>query len=67
MEQSRRDFAKKSALVVGAAAVATTSITVLNSNDTKNKDNGVITGNSPKKEILYKRSKAWDEFYNQAN
>lgn len=67
MQESRRNFAKKTAIVVGATAVGTTVLASANSS-TKAEvgSNGVVVGNSPKKEVLYKKSKAWEDFYNQA-
>ncbi len=67
MQESRRDFAKKTALVVGATAVGATALAAANSSASYQADsNGVIVGNSPKKEILYKKSGAWVEYYKQA-
>jgi len=67
MQKSRREFAKKTAMVVGAAAVGTTAMVAANSSGSKEIDsNGVVIGHSPKKEVLYKKTKAWEEFYKQA-
>lgn len=67
MEESRRNFAKKTAIVVGATAVGTTALAAVNSSTSDEvASNGVVVGNSNKKEILYKKSKAWDEYYKQA-
>ncbi|WP_321315237.1 Tat pathway signal protein [Halarcobacter sp.] len=67
MQESRRDFAKKTAIVVGATAVGATALAAANSSESKEADsNGVVVGHSPKKEVLYKKSKAWEEFYKQA-
>lgn len=67
MQESRRNFAKKTAIVVGATAVGTTVLASANSS-TKAEvgSNGVVVGTSKKKEVLYKKSKAWEEFYKQA-
>lgn len=69
MEGSRREFLKK-ALGTGAAVAATSTVAMasgLTSNnitDVREPDsNGVVVGKSPKKEILYKETKAWDDFY----
>ena len=67
MQKSRRDFAKKSALVVGATAVGTTVLAAANSSVSEETlSNGVVVGNSNKKEIIYKKSKAWEDYYKQA-
>ena len=67
MQKSRRDFAKKTAIVVGATAVGTTALAAANSSTSKEVGtNGVVVGNSPKKEVLYKKSEAWSEYYKQA-
>ena len=67
MQKSRRDFAKKTAIVVGATAVGATALAAANSS-TSNEvgSNGVVVGNSTKKEVLYTKSKAWEEYYKQA-
>ncbi|XPV67881.1 MAG: Tat pathway signal protein [Halarcobacter sp.] len=67
MQKSRRDFAKKTAIVVGATAVGATALAAANSSTSLEVDsNGVVVGKSNKKEILYKKTKAWEEFYKQA-
>ena len=67
MQKSRRDFAKKTAMVVGATAVGATALAATNSSGSEELDsNGVVIGHSPKKEVLYKKSKAWEELYKQA-
>ena len=68
MEKGRRDLAKKIAMIAaGSAAISAT--TVFAKSDGENVDslsNGVVVGKSSKKEILYKKTKAWEEFYKQA-
>ncbi|WP_294966812.1 Tat pathway signal protein [Sulfurimonas sp.] len=66
MQESRRNFFKRSALVVGAAAVSATALDANKDDAIEADSNGVVVGNSTKKEILYKKSQAWDEFYKQA-
>lgn len=67
MQESRRNFAKKTALVVGATAVGTTALAAASSKASyEANSNGVVVGKSNKKEILYKKTKAWDDFYKQA-
>jgi len=67
MQKSRRDFAKKSAIVVGATAVGSTVLAATNSSvSNETYSNGVVVGNSNKKEIIYKKTKAWEDYYKQA-
>ena len=57
MQKNRREFLKKAGLV-GAAAATAGAITVTASN--------LKYGKSKKTEVLYKRSKNWDLYYEQA-
>lgn len=66
MQQSRRNFFKKSALVVGAAAVSATALAANKEEAIDADSHGVVVGNSNKKEILYKKSQAWNDYYKQA-
>ena len=69
MQESRRNFAKKAALVAaGTAAVAGTSVLAAtgNSHVQSDENNGVVVGSSRNKEILYKKTAAWEEFYKSA-
>jgi hypothetical protein len=66
MQESRRKFFKRSALVVGAAAVSATALAASKDEALEADSNGVVVGNSNKKEILYKKSQAWEIFYRQA-
>jgi len=66
MENKRRSFLKKAA-VVGAAVAAVGSVAaVASSKDEAYSSNGVVVGKAHKKEILYKKTKAWDDFYRTA-
>ncbi|MDC0933064.1 twin-arginine translocation signal domain-containing protein [Arcobacteraceae bacterium] len=67
MENSRRNFIKKAAIVT-TGAVAGATVMAANSNPSvKQADgNGVVIGKSKKKEILYKHTPAWEEFYKKA-
>ena len=68
MQEGRRNFAKKTAIVVGATAVGTTALAAANSSVSSHEadTNGVVVGNSTKKEVLYKKTKAWEDYYKQA-
>jgi hypothetical protein len=65
MVEERRGFLKKLAT---AGAVASVGAVAASAGDKKQaqSSNGVVVGNSPKKEILYKKTEAWDEYYNAA-
>ncbi len=64
MQQSRRDFVKKSALVTaGVATVATTSVMASSS---KEDESNLVKGSTRNKEILYKKTATWEEYYKQA-
>lgn len=66
MEETRRDFLKKS-LKAGAAAsvvVATSAVATKTTSDEMSSDgNGVVKGKSVKKERLYSKSKEWEYYY----
>ena len=64
MAQSRRSFLKKAAVVGTVAVVGAVASTTSTSNSYSS--NGVVVGKSSKKEILYKKTKAWDDFYRSA-
>ena len=69
MQESRRNFAKKTALVAaGAAAIAGTSVLAATGESSAQGDenNGVVLGSSNKKEILYKKTASWEAFYKSA-
>ena len=63
MEQSRREFAKKTAIVAAGTTVLAATGESSVQGDT---NNGVVKGSSRKKEILYKKTAAWEEFYKSA-
>ncbi|EQB35453.1 formate dehydrogenase [Sulfurimonas hongkongensis] len=66
----RRDFLKRAG--IAASVLATSVVAVAATTEDKhrgesdNMGNGVVTGNSNKKEILYTKTQAWEEFYNSA-
>ena len=68
MQKSRRNFAKKTAIVAaGAAVVGSTAVmagTKVESEDSLS--NGVVVGSSNKKEITYKKTNTWAEYYKNA-
>ncbi len=68
MQKSRRDFAKKAAIVTaGAAAVTGTSVlAATGKSESEDSVNGVVKGSSRKKEILYAKTPTWEEYYKQA-
>ncbi|TKB09431.1 Tat pathway signal protein [Desulforhopalus sp. IMCC35007] len=65
MHEQRRSFLKVT-LGAGVAGVGTllAAQSGLAGDDVKpSASNGVVTGNSPKKEILYKKTQHWDIYY----
>lgn len=62
MRKERRSFLKKAAVVGAVAAVGTVAATASSTYSS----NGVVVGKSAKKEITYKKTKAWDDYYRSA-
>jgi len=62
MLEKRRSFIKK-ALGVGALVVTGTKIAMANDNKKESISSGVVVGKSRKKEILYKETQEWDDFF----
>ncbi|MDX1809235.1 MAG: Tat pathway signal protein [Sulfurospirillaceae bacterium] len=65
MEEKRRSFLKKAAVVGALSAAGTVAATAATKSDAYS-SNGVVVGHSNKKEILYKKTKAWEEYYHGA-
>lgn len=66
MENKRREFLKKAA-VVGTIAAASSTMAMANTKHSKGtSDEGVVIGKSNKKEILYKKTQQWRDFYKSA-
>ncbi len=67
MQTKRREFLKK-ALVGSSAILATATIAQANEKSSVVQgSNGVVVGYSPKKEILYKETAHWREYYSVAS
>ncbi len=66
MQDSRRDFLKK-AFVGGSAVVASSALQASEKFKSESGSNGVVIGHSPKKEILYKKTAHWREYYSVAS
>ncbi len=64
MTESRRTFLKRAAVASTVVAVGTIGATASTSNSYSS--NGVIVGKSSKKEIIYKKTKAWYDYYRSA-
>lgn len=64
MNESRRGFVTKAALVGAVAAVGVVAAQA-SSSETKS-SNGVVVGKSKKKEITYKKTQAWEDYYKSA-
>lgn len=63
MNESRRGFVKKAAI---AGAVATVGVAAVQASASSSSSGGVVVGKSNKKEITYKKTKAWEDFYKSA-
>ncbi len=67
MQNSRREFVKKAAIVTAGAVAGTTVLAANGETPVQGEsNNGVVKGSSNKKEILYKKTAAWEEFYRTA-
>ncbi len=66
MQQSRRDFAKKTAIVGATAAIVGSTAVRAAGGEAEASSNGVVVGKSNKKEILYTKTNTWEEYYKQA-
>ncbi|GAX87194.1 conserved hypothetical protein [Lebetimonas natsushimae] len=60
----RRSFLK-GALGIGALSVASSTLAFAKPEE-GDYGNGVVRGHSPKKEILYKKTKNWEIYYKNA-
>ncbi len=65
MNESRRGFVKKDVVVGAITAVGVASVHAASAKSFKS-SNGVILGKSKKKEITYKKTQAWEDFYKSA-
>ncbi len=67
MQKQRRQFIKKSVIFAAGASVAVGATTLGASEKSFKADsNGVVVGSSSKKEIIYKKTQAWEDYYKQA-
>ncbi len=64
MNESRRGFVKKAALAGAMTAVGVAGAHASSSGSKSS--NGVVVGKSPKKEITYKKTQAWEDYYKSA-
>ncbi len=62
MKEARRSFLKKAA---AAGAITAVGVVAANAKEAYS-SGGVVVGKSNKKEILYKKTKVWDEYYRNA-
>ncbi len=68
MIEERRTFLKTTlaAGAVGVGTLLTAKYSLASDGKSGGSSNGVITGTSPKKEILYKKTPEWDMYYKAA-
>ena len=64
MNESRRGFVKKAALVGAVTAVGVVAAQASSSGSKGS--NGVVLGKSKKKEITYTKTQAWEDYYKSA-
>lgn len=65
MNESRRGFVKKAAVVGVVTAVGAVAAGAAGAKGS-NSSNGVVIGKSKKTEITYKKTQAWEDFYKSA-
>ncbi|MFW2441964.1 formate dehydrogenase [Aliarcobacter butzleri] len=67
----RRNFIKRASIAASVLAGSVVATAATSENKARaagsNVGNGVVVGTSRKKEILYKKSVAWENFYKAAN
>ncbi len=70
VQNSRRDFVKRTAIVAAGAATVGATVMVASGSKTvePNVDgsHGVVVGSSNKKEINYKKNLVWENYYRNA-
>ncbi len=66
MQKERRGFLRKLASAGTVVATAGVATAVAGEKQEMQSSGGVVVGHSPKKEILYKKTEAWEEFYRAA-
>jgi hypothetical protein len=67
VQKSRREFVKKAAIVTAGTVAGTTVLAATGSSPVQGEsNNGVVKGSSRKKEILYTKTAAWEDFYKSA-
>ncbi len=67
MQNRRREFLKKALIGSGAVLATTTLANASEKSSAVQGSNGVVVGHSPKKEILYKKTAHWREYYSVAS
>lgn len=68
MREERRDFLKTTlgATAFGVGMLISAKCSIAAEEEKSSASNGVVTGHSPKKEILYKKTQNWDIYYKAA-
>ncbi len=66
MKKARRSFLKKAAVASALTAVGTATAYAAGTKSSTYSSDGVVVGRSNKKEIIYKKTEAWDEYYRSA-
>ncbi|MBE2984091.1 twin-arginine translocation signal domain-containing protein [Campylobacter sp. RM9344] len=67
MKQNRREFLKKTLKATTAATALTATSLIASSKMPNDADgNGVVKGKSNKKEVLYRKTQMWEQYYKVA-
>lgn len=70
LSNDRRNFIKRASIAASVLAGSVVAVAATTPNQDRGKGSdtsgGVVVGRSNKKEILYKKTAAWEEFYNAA-
>ncbi|MBE3609676.1 Tat pathway signal protein [Campylobacter californiensis] len=67
MKQNRREFLKKTLKATTAATALTATSLIASSKMANDADgNGVVKGKSNKKEVLYRKTQMWEQYYKVA-
>jgi hypothetical protein len=69
-DQSRRSFMKRAGVATSVLAGSVVAVAATSESQSRGSGSdvgsGVVVGKARKKEILYKKTHAWQEFYNAA-
>ena len=61
--QNRREFLRKSLKIGAIAGAVSLGAASVSSSSKETSSNGVVSGKSKKKEVLYHKTKIWEQYY----